>query len=230
MAKHRFNPASLRFYAYLDPGSGKQEHELKKLAARSALVVVAVTPMSHILVPFSWAARVSSVEIVRKILEVNQMFRPIRFGIEASAQQSLFSSLTRAWAREVKQQLPLVNIYQPTKVKKVFRIQTEIQPVLAHGRLVIGPGNLELRNELRTFPNHPVMDLVDALGTCIRELVPQVVETVQRRTEQDAYLEYLRMSGASVSVIEQASRDGFSHHFSEQPRRQTMADRYIGVR
>lgn len=196
----------LNTIAFCDPASGKRKQKLKKVAARSAIVVVSYDHMMRFFLRYSWAERVSSTKLIEKILEVNETYHPRQFGLESNAQQSLFAGVTQQLARDAKKYLPLVWWEPTTKVTKEFRIRTAIQPVAAEGRLIIGPGNVEFLNEFRMFPTGPTKDLLDALASAI-EMAPRKADVVQENDELAALQHYHRMIGSPASHIERLARD-----------------------
>lgn len=189
--------------AFLDPAGGKQR--VRRVSARSAIIVLSRDWLSRLFVLHAWAARCTTDAMVEKILDVCQQYRPRIFGIEANAMQSLFVDTVRREARMKGLRLPLTPVNQPTKIEKEFRIRTALQPIIAEGRLFIQADQHELRNELQSFPLGMTRDLVDALASAV-SLYPQRPTTAAREEETESYLSYLRNSGAPASYIEQIAR------------------------
>jgi hypothetical protein len=194
----------LERFAFCDPASGKKE-QVKRVRARSAIVVVGADPLSRIFVLQAWAERCSTEKLMDRILELNDFWRPRIFGIEANAMQSLFADAVHLEARHRDRKIPLSAVYQPTKIEKDFRIRAALQPVIAFGRLFLQPTQHELEAELKSFPMTPVKDLVDALASAV-ELVPPRAPRQQANDELEAHLAYLRDTGAPASYIEEVAR------------------------
>ena len=190
--------------AFCDPAAGKNLN-LKRVRARSAIVVVAQDSLGRVFTLLAWAARCSTDALTTKIFEVNETFRPRTFGIESNAMQSLYGDMVGREARFRERRVPILEVRQPTNVEKNWRIRTILQPVVANGRLFIQPQQLELRAELVNFPMSATVDLVDALASAVK-LLP----TVQIRREQDGELQkrlaYLRETGAPMDYILQVAR------------------------
>lgn len=189
---------------FCDPASGKSE-VVKRVRARSAIVGVAHDWLNRVFVLDVWADRCSTDALIDKIFAINAAWTPRIFGCEANGLQSLFGDAVLREARFAGVSLPLSPVLQPTRIDKDWRIRTGLQPVLASGRLFLQPSHEALVTEIRNFPMHPTKDLVDALETAIR-LLPPVSSRRERDTEHEAYLTYLRDSGADRSVIDAAAR------------------------
>ena len=187
-------------YAFCDPASGKQQ--LRRVRARSAIIVVAPDPIQRIFVLFAWAKRCSTAKLIEEILSVSERFKVKLFGVEANAMQSLFVDALRREARHQEKRLPLVPVMQSTKVEKDWRIRSMLQPVIAHGRLFTQANQHELNNELASFPMAATKDLVDALASAI-SLVPAKSTRKQKDGEAAALARYLRETGASPRHIEE---------------------------
>jgi predicted phage terminase large subunit-like protein len=197
-------PQSLHTVAFVDPAGGNSRQALKKVRARSAIVVIGVEPdLQRIFVRHAWAARATTDELVNEMFNVGQMFTGLRqFGIESNAMQALFAGVVMREARAKGIRIPFIEVKQPTNVDKDWRIRSILQPVLAEGRLFLLKNQIELINELRSFPTGKTKDIVDALASAIH-MVPMVKPKRLVQTESDnAALAYLRRSGASQEAIE----------------------------
>ena len=189
-----------RACAFCDPASGKQQ--LRRVRARSAIVVVAQDDLQRMFVLYAWAKRCSTDTLVKEIFSVAERFKVRLFGVEANAMQSVFVDDLRREARYREKRIPLVPVPQPTKVEKDWRIRAALQPVIAHGRLLTQPNQHELNNELATFPMSATKDLVDALASAI-SLIPAKSTRKQKDGAQASLARYLRETGASPSHIEE---------------------------
>ena len=190
-------------YSFCDPaGKRKPGETLKRVRARSAIIVVAPDHLSRIFVLYAWAKRCSTDEMIEQIFETQERFRPRIFGIEANAMQSLFADAIRRESRILQKRIALLPVSQPTGVDKDFRIRAALQPVVAWGRLFVQEHQTDLIHELTSFPMSATKDLVDALASAIA-LVPQKPTVRQQSEEIQQLARYLRDSGAPVSYIEQ---------------------------
>lgn len=187
--------------AFCDPASGKKL-AIKRVRARSAIIVVGQDLMGRIYVLHAWADRCSTDKLTDRILRVNAEWRPRLFGIEANAMQSLYGDMVRREARLQAAVKPaFIPVDQPTRVDKDWRIRSVLQPVIAEGRLCLLDTQFELRAEITTFPMSPTKDMVDALASAIA-MLPKRAAAPERRDEMARRLAYLRESGASMDYIE----------------------------
>jgi predicted phage terminase large subunit-like protein len=192
--------------AYCDPASGKKQ-QLKKIKARSAIVVVGADLLRRAFVLHAWADRCPTDQLVERIFSINDQFKPRLFGIEANAMQSLFADSMTLEAAHRDKRLPLVAVTQSTKVEKDWRIRSTMQPIIAYGRLFIQDHQVELKSELTSFPLTFLKDLIDALSSAI-SMLPMRSSGRMMDEDLQAHLAYLRETGASPSYIQQIARSG----------------------
>lgn len=192
--------------AFCDP-AGRKRMELKRVRARAAIVVVGQDAIGRIFVLHTWADRASGGQITDHIFRVQDAHHPRTFGIEANAMQTLFGDMVAREAQFKARRLPLLPVPQPTNVDKDWRIRTALQPIIGWDRLFLQPEQYELRTELTTFPMNPLKDLVDALASAVT-LLKKPTAPVKRRDDHDAFLAFLRQSGAPPSYIEEQARLG----------------------
>lgn len=192
-------------YAFVDPASSRKDIELKRVKARSAIVVVAPDWLGRVFVLDAWAKRCSTDELIERMYKTHEMWKLRVLGGEANGLQELFQEAVLRDARLRGRSLPLRPVHQPTHVQKDWRIRTILQPLIGNGRLFLRDDMTELRTEITAFPLSPMKDLVDALASAIK-LIPARVT----RRENDEALErlaaYLRKTGAPPAVIEEAIR------------------------
>lgn len=188
---------------FCDPASSKSP--LKSQRARAAIVIVAQDRFRRVYVRAIWAEATTANALTDKIFELNRLWRPSPFGCEANAMQILFaeSVLREARLRDVR--LPLVPVYQPPTQKKAYRIRQALQPLVASGRLFLGEGQQELEHELTAFPQHPRVDLVDALASAVT-LLPKRALPQQEADDRHGLTAYLRQSGMPEDVIAERVR------------------------
>lgn len=191
-------------YGFCDPAGSKQR--VKRLRARSAIIVIAVDSAGRIYVLYAYAGRLPTDRLVEKIIDVARDFQPRVFGIEANAMQALFADIVVRDSSYRNVKVPISPVYQPSHVEKDYRIRTAIQPVLGDGRLFVRHDQHELISEISSFPMSPTVDLVDALASAIT-LAPQRAVKAQRERESKALAEYLKRSGADQRYIEKRLRD-----------------------
>lgn len=190
---------------FLDPAGGKRGEKVKSQRARSAIVIISADHMNRIFVRDIWAERCSVADIRAAVYRLNNKWKPNQFGIEGSAQQSLFADAMILDAVEKHEQINIINVVHPTTITKEFRIRTHVQPLMPDGRLFMKADQGELKDELITFPMSDPVDLLDALASAI-SLIPKRLSLDEGHYARDAHLEYLRESGAPVSYIEQIAQ------------------------
>lgn len=192
-------------YGFLDPSGPKRNVEgLRHVASRSAIVVGGADDLGRVFAIHAWAARCPTDELMERMVETCDRFRLKLLGCEENALAGLFADAVRRDAKLRQRVLPLVGVSQPSNVEKDYRIRTTLQPIIGNGRLFLlgnDPGMIELRNEIATFPMNLRKDLIDALASLCR-LMPLKTARQSRNEEQEAYLRYLRESGAAPQVIE----------------------------
>jgi predicted phage terminase large subunit-like protein len=194
-----------RIVAFCDPASGKKL-ALKRVRARSAIVVIGKDLLNRIFVLHAWASRCSTSILTETILKVNQEWRPKVFGIEANAMQSLFGDMVNREAKYRGSRLPFLPVNQPSHVDKDWRIRSVLQPTIAEGRLLIQPSQYELKAELTNFPMSTTKDLIDALASAVA-LMPMGSIGREREGEAEALAQYLRSTGAPPEYIRQRVDD-----------------------
>lgn len=198
------NLDDLLIIAFCDPAGDKSKGKqaLKKVRARSAIVVIGIDALRRVFVLFAWAEKCSPEKLVEKIEWVQKTYKPKRFGVEANAMQSLFAGLVRAKFRAQGLKSTLIPWNQSTKIDKDYRIVTAIQPVLGQGRLFVHESMVELIAELRGFPTHLTKDIIDALASAIAMAPARTMRSLQH--DRDAALaKYLRASGMDSDRIRQ---------------------------
>ncbi len=191
----------LGIYGFVDPAGGKRS-TLTMTRARSAIVVIGVDSLERVFVLYCWADRAPTNILVDKIFSVRDRFHPRVYGCEANAQQSLFVDAVRYVGATAGKAISLVPVNQPTKLTKVFRIRTILQPIISSGRLFVPEDSYELRAELQAFPLGATVDLVDALASAC-SLVPSRPLTMRIEQEKDHLAEYLTTAGMDQGEIEQ---------------------------
>lgn len=191
----------LEVYGYCDPAAGKEARD-KKRSCRQAIVVAGRDWLSRWFVLYSWAGKITTTELKKKILDVYEQYRPRQFGIESNGMQVLFGSLVRDEAKQRDTSIKIIPLAQPTNVEKKFRIRTGLEPIINSGRLFLSQEAIDLEVEIKGFPTAQFKDLVDALETCIRMAPKRAIQS-QKNDQLEQYAQYLRNSRLPSYLIEQ---------------------------
>lgn len=195
-------------FGFVDPASSRKDGELKRIKARSAIVVVAPDWLGRIFVLKAWAKRCSTDELIEEMYRSHEQWKLRVLGGEANGLQELFQEAVQRDARQRGRSLPLRPYHQPTRIEKTWRIRTILQPVVGNGRLFLAEGMTELRSELTSFPLSPLVDMVDALASAIKLIPPRLSRGNKDTNEEvDILLDYLRRSGAPMQEIERVARE-----------------------
>jgi len=177
-------------------------------------VVCSADIQNRVFIRETWADRVSTDQIYAQIYRINEKYKLDIFGVEAAGQQTLFVDSIIRDAMEKRISIPIRGIPVPTSVTKEFRIRTSLQPLLPHGRLFLKPDQTDLREELLSFPMSQTVDLVDALAGAV-SLIPRRYSLNEDLDEKQAYLQYLRESGAPFREIERVASGIRNEEISE---------------
>src|SRR6266404_5705361 len=122
-------------YGFLDP-SGAKNQRIKRVSARSAIVIAQEGPFNQAFIVEAWAQKCTTDEMTEKVFHFVKKYRLRQFGIEANAMQTLYADSLIREARKSGIKAPFVPIYQPTNIDKEFRIRTTLQPWIGNGRLI----------------------------------------------------------------------------------------------
>lgn len=192
---------------FLDPAGGKRTSmELKRVRARSAIIVIGVDVVaSRVFVLYSWADRCTTDQMIDQLFHVHKRFQTKMFGIEANALQYLFATAIQREARQRGIKVPIIPVDQPARVDKDDRIRAELQPLIHQGRLFVQKNHHELITEMRGFPTAKTKDMVDALASAVH-MMPKKTIKQARSDEGRALAQYLRDSGAPDWYIQQEMR------------------------
>ena len=196
--------ADLVKYSFLDPaGSKRTAQPVKKIRANSALITIGVekTLLQRVFVLEAWRGRDGSPQLIERVLAANDRWHPVQFGCEANAMQSLFAELIEHEAQRLKKHLPLIPVYQDTKIEKEWRIRDAVQPIVGNGRLFIMESQVELISEITAFPLGQYKDMLDALASAIK-MVPLRATAPQMNEEREALARHLRRVGTPPNQLE----------------------------
>ncbi len=192
-------------YGFLDPHGGQSD--LKRIGSRSAIVVACADPIGRIFVLHSWAGRDSTSFIMSKMERIIEQYGIKAFGVEKNGLAGLWADAMRVNAQLRMKRLPIVKVQQPTNQEKDWRIKTILHPLISRGMLFLQEDQVELHNEIVSFPMSTRKDLVDALASVVRHMIPPVVLKAEANMRKDAVLKYLRDTGASDRQIEAYMRE-----------------------
>lgn len=195
-------------YGFLDPHGGQSD--IKRVASRSALLIAQADAIGRVFVTHAWAGRCSTPMIMSKIEQAVERMAVKIMGVEANGLAGLWTDAMRVNAQLRMKRLPLKAVKQPPNQEKIFRIRTTLQPVISRGMLFLDmndPGQIELQHEIVSFPMSVRMDMVDALASLVRHIIPPVTTRRESEIRQDAFLKYMRDSGASPRQMEAIMRE-----------------------
>lgn len=189
--------------SFCDPaGKPKPGQKIKSAKARTAIVTIAGDGV-RVFVLDAWMKKARTSEVIDQIFLTNERWHPRRFGIEANAMQELFGDAVLLEARRRHVRLPLVPVYPPTNIDKIWRIRTAVQPLTTKGRLFVPKHLIELRAEILAFPTGRTVDGFDALAQAC-ELIPKRTEESTHGAaseERERLAAYLRRAGVPPSTI-----------------------------
>lgn len=182
-------------YAFLDPAGGSTETK-KASQAKSAITVVSVDHLARIFVLYAWADRISSPDVTEKVIDIQSTYHPKVFGIEASAQQSLFIGMVEHECLKRSISINIESVKQPTTIDKIERIRTSLQHYSRSGRLFLAHHMTQLSEELRSYPTGLTVDLVDSLASAVALIPPRRLAINANPTATHAAIaHYLTLSG-----------------------------------
>jgi hypothetical protein len=197
--------------AHCDPAGGPTAGKKQSGMSRAAICVVGQDDLERVVILETFTKRIAPDQLVNRIFETQERWRPAVFGIDASGPQLTFYQLLMKEARErgVKWSPRPINI----KMDKDSAIETAIQPISASGRLLRPPEKecYALMDEWNNFPGGMYKDALDALGWALR-LLPTVLPAHLKMMGERQLREYLARIGYPPDMIEQklAQRDTFS--------------------
>lgn len=159
---------SLDIVICCDPAISERE-----TAARTAIVVMAMTPYQKMFMLEYWCGRQGDpYKIITTILEMAKFWQPRCIGIEMVAYQKALEPYTIRQMAETNVWYPIVNLKPDRNEKKEQRILS-MQPFFRSGQIYIQRGMTELIEEYETFPLGRTRDILDAMAYAVRLLTPQ---------------------------------------------------------
>jgi predicted phage terminase large subunit-like protein len=150
-----------RFFGACDPSLGRGQG-----SDYTAIVILAEDRQSKLLyVVAADIARRSPEKTIERILEYNRMYPFRAFGVEANQFQSLMSADLKRRFREQGKWVKIVDL--TNSQNKIGRV-SQLEPLIAQGRLRLSKRHRELLDQLRLFPLAAHDDGPDALEMAIR--------------------------------------------------------------
>ncbi len=187
--------------AHCDPAGGPSPGMKQSARSRSSIAVVGVDDLERIFILETWARRIAPDQLIDRIFETQERWRPAVFGIDKSGPQLQFYQLLLKEGRErgvkwTPREIALRN-------NKDYAIESAIQPVAASGRLFrpIDKECYQLADEWRNFPGM-YRDALDALSNAIR-LLPSILPSHLRMLDDRRLREYLTRTGLPPDMVEQ---------------------------
>lgn len=172
---------------FVDPASGKTSTP----GCQNAIVIVGQDEAGRAFALAEYAERSSSDILNLKVFEMNRKWRCHRFGVEASAQQMLYYQAILREANIRQERIRLLPVEQPTNQTKEWRITTTVQEWMHNGMLFVADDCIELRKQLKNYPNGVLCDVVDALASALR-LLRNPFATRRRLDYDDLYSDEAR--------------------------------------
>lgn len=202
---------------FIDPAGAKKGQTLKRQACEQAIITIAGDHLDRVFVLADDSGKTSTEQFIQRIFGVSEKWKSTLY-CESNGMQELFgpSVMLLAKARGIK--LSILPHDQPTGIEKDYRIRTILQPVIAWGRLIIGPGMETLTRQILSFPSGRLKDRVDALASAITHLPTRTAEKQKIDAVEDLAA-YLRKIGAPSHVIERRVREAMSARRMSEDRR-----------
>lgn len=149
----------LNTYITIDPAISQEDY-----ADKTAIVVTGVDELNNWFVLDYEFDKMKPNEIVENTFRLNHIYQPRKIGVETIQFQKGLMYTFRDAERDRQIRLPLGELKRDTRQGKEIRIKSILQPLVEQKRLFIQTGQLDLMDELRTFPRSKHDDLLDALA------------------------------------------------------------------
>lgn len=197
------NVKRLYVVCFCDPSGGPTFGKKQSGLSRAAITALGCDDKERMIILESFIKRVPPDQLVDKIFEFQQRWKPAVFGIDASGPQLMwYQNLVGKEARErnVKWSPKGVNF----KIDKIDTIEKAIQPIASSGRLLRPPERecYPLMEEFRQFPTGQYMDGMDSLAHAIL-LMPTVLPTHMRMYNDTQLRAFLMRMGFNKDQIEE---------------------------
>ena len=184
---------------FCDPAGSKTR--VKKVRARSAIVILGQDHLTRVFVLHVWAKRCTTDEMTEEIFRCYEEWQPRRFAVEANAMQLLYAHSLSREAKLRMQRLPIEPYYQPTGIEKPYRNRLILQPIVDNHRLCMLDSQTEARAELQVHPMGQTFDIIDCLAGAA-SLLPQRPQKSRVSAEAMRLAQQLRREGVAPWIIE----------------------------
>lgn len=150
-------------FGFVDPAIGQKDHH-----DFTGIVIIDVDSDGTWYVRLANRYRLSPTEIVAKMFEIQSTYKLNAIGVEIVAYQEALLYLIHEESKRKQQVLPVKDIRR-SNVSKETRI-LGLVPRFEWGRIYLAQGQVDLENELASFPRAAHDDLLDALSS-LEEMV-----------------------------------------------------------
>jgi predicted phage terminase large subunit-like protein len=145
----------------------------KSSAARTAIVVMGMSPYQKMILLEYWVGRQGDpAKVIQTYLDMAHFWQPRCIGIEMVAFQKALEPFTIKEMASRGEYWPVVNLKPDRNEKKEQRILS-MQPFFRSGQILIQRGMSEFIEEYETFPLGRTRDILDAMAYAVRLLTPQ---------------------------------------------------------
>jgi len=215
--------SSLIINAFADSSGGRvgttKSGRKPSQRSRSAIVVVGQDELERYFVFKAWAKHCTTDELIDEIFLTDDTWHPRVFGVDATGTQTLFIDALHRMCREKGRR----DRYQDLIFEgdKDFRIETNLQPLQAAGRLfVCDTGMMDLKLEYESFPGSNFKDILDAIVGCLK-LFPRQPKPGEVRREMEQYTEHLQR--VVTDPMERVRRAAAAFEQAQAKRREVRA-------
>jgi predicted phage terminase large subunit-like protein len=145
-------------FGFIDPAIGQNNHN-----DYTGIVVVTVDAAANWYVRLAKRARFTPTQIVDAMFAITETFKLSALGVEIVAYQEALLYILDEKMRERQKVLPVKGVRRQS-ISKETRIRGLV-PRFEWGRIIIAPGQSDLRDEYALFPRAAHDDLLDALAS-----------------------------------------------------------------
>jgi predicted phage terminase large subunit-like protein len=188
--------------AFTDPAGGPRAGRSNYGLSRAADIVIGQDDVERVFILETFIKRIAPDQLINRIFETNEKWKPAVYGIDASGPQLEFAQMVQKEARERGVRIPLRLVSQ--RENKTFSIETTLQPLSSSGRLFRLSENdcRTLKDEWTSFPDGMYRDGLDALANAVK-LLPAVLPEHLRRMDAARLRNYLSRTGMQKDQIEE---------------------------
>lgn len=149
-------PKTKYTFAFIDPAIGQKNHH-----DYTAVVIVDVSPDATWYVRVANRYRLTPTEIVAKLFEINDRFKPMSIGVEVVAYQEALLYILDEEMKRQKKIIPVTGVKRGAQSKEARILG--LVPRFEWGRIYLAQGLTALEDELESFPRGTHDDVLDAL-------------------------------------------------------------------